>query len=183
MLGSSASDVAGCLFAIDGMLDTFLTVLKQMEVFPLLLVRKEKISAVLAHYHGNDEAVKAGSGREDPICDQRHALATVRDLRKGKISENDLIQRLAKDKRIGLKITFTQDHKTGKLLLVRHIARLIIFLNGSNPGPFVIGCSDIVHQVYSKPDLGLITKSLNGNFCDCQFRILNVHCLFAHFYS
>ena len=51
------------------------------------------------------EAVKSGSGREDAhAAIKHHALATVRDLRKGKISENDLIERLAKDKRIGLKI-------------------------------------------------------------------------------
>ena len=36
---------------------------------------------------------------------KEHALATVRDLRGGKVSENDLVERLAKDKRIGLKIS------------------------------------------------------------------------------
>ena len=51
------------------------------------------------------EAVKAGSGREDAhAAIKEHALATVRDLRRGKIIENDLADRLAKDKRIGLKI-------------------------------------------------------------------------------
>jgi adenylosuccinate lyase len=52
------------------------------------------------------EAVKAGAGREDAhAAIKEHALATVRDLRQGKISDNDLVQRLSKDKRIGLKIT------------------------------------------------------------------------------
>ena len=36
---------------------------------------------------------------------KQHALATVRDLRGGKDLENDLVERLAKDKRIGLKIS------------------------------------------------------------------------------
>ena len=33
----------------------------------------------------------------------RHAVATVRDLREGKIKDNNLIERLAKDSRVGLK--------------------------------------------------------------------------------
>ena len=94
-------------FAIDGMLDTFLTVLKQMEVFPSVIgTERKKYLPFLLTTTVMMEAVKAGSGREDAhAAIKEHALATVRDLRKGKISENDLIQRLAKDKRIGLKIT------------------------------------------------------------------------------
>ena len=46
------------------------------------------------------EAVKAGAGREDAhAAIKQHALATVRDLRSGKVSGNDLVERLAKDKR------------------------------------------------------------------------------------
>ena len=45
------------------------------------------------------EAVKAGAGREDAhAAIKEHALATVRDLRQGKISDNDLVQRLSKTK-------------------------------------------------------------------------------------
>ena len=92
-------------FAIDGLLDTFLTVLGQMEVFPAM------IKAEVTHYLPflltttvMMEAVKAGAGREDAhSAIKQHALDTVKDLRKRKIKENDLAKRLAKDKRIGLK--------------------------------------------------------------------------------
>ena len=94
-------------FAIDGMLDTFLTILNQMEVFPSVIgTERKKYLPFLLTTTVMMEAVKAGAGREDAhAAIKEHALATVRDLRKGKISENDLVQRLSKDKRIGLKIT------------------------------------------------------------------------------
>ncbi len=92
-------------FAIDGLLDTFLTILDQMEVFPAMIKREN------AHYLPfllsttiMMEAVKEGAGREDAhAAIKEHAVATVKDLRKGKINENDLAKRLAKDKRVGLK--------------------------------------------------------------------------------
>lgn len=92
-------------FAIDGLLDTFLTVLAQMEVFPAM------IKAESTHYLPfllsttfMMEAVKAGAGREDAhAAIKQHAVATVKDLRKGKVKENDLAKRLAQDKRVGLK--------------------------------------------------------------------------------
>lgn len=94
-------------FAIDGMLDTFLTILNQMEVFPSVIgAERKKYLPFLLTTTVMMEAVKVGAGREDAhAAIKEHALATVRDLRKGKISENDLMQRLSKDKRIGLKIT------------------------------------------------------------------------------
>jgi adenylosuccinate lyase len=94
-------------FSIDGMLDTFITVLRQMEVFPSVIgTEREKYLPFLLTTTVMMEAVKAGAGREDAhAAIKEHALATVRDLRNGKISENDLVQRLAKDKRIGLKIS------------------------------------------------------------------------------
>ena len=94
-------------FAIDGMLDTFLTVLRQMEVFPSVIgTERKKYLPFLLTTTVMMESVKAGAGREDAhAAIKEHALATVRDLRNGKISENDLVQRLAKDKRIGLKIS------------------------------------------------------------------------------
>jgi adenylosuccinate lyase len=94
-------------FAIDGMLDTFLTILNQMEVFPSVIgAERKKYLPFLLTTTVMMEAVKAGAGREDAhAAIKEHALATVRDLRQGKISENDLVQRLSKDKRIGLKIT------------------------------------------------------------------------------
>ena len=94
-------------FAIDGLLDTFITVLNQMEVFPSVIgAERKKYLPFLLSTTVMMEAVKAGAGREDAhAAIKEHALATVKDLRRGKIKENDLVQRLSKDKRIGLNIT------------------------------------------------------------------------------
>lgn len=91
-------------FAIDGLLDTFLTVLSQMEVFPAM------IEAEVNHYLPfllsttiMMEAVKGGAGREDAhSAIKEHAVSTVKELRNGEVKENDLAKRLAEDKRIGL---------------------------------------------------------------------------------
>ncbi len=95
-------------FAIDGLLDTFLTVLAQMEVFPQMI--KAEANHYLPFLLSTTfmmEAVKAGAGREDAhAAIKEHAVATVRDLRKRKIKDNDLAKRLAKDKRVGLKASF-----------------------------------------------------------------------------
>ena len=92
-------------FAIDGLLDTFLTVLSQMETFPAMI--KAETNHYLPFLLSTTfmmESVKAGAGREDAhAAIKEHAIATVRDLRNQKIKENDLPKRLAKDKRVGLK--------------------------------------------------------------------------------
>jgi len=92
-------------FAIDGLFDTLLTVLSQMEVFPNVIGSEAKrYLPFLLSTTFMMEAVKAGAGREDAhAAIKEHAVATVKDLRKGKIRENDLAGRLAKDKRVGLK--------------------------------------------------------------------------------
>ncbi len=98
-------------FAIDGLLDTFLTVLDQMEVFPAM------IEAETNHYLPfllsttiMMEAVKAGAGREDAhSAIKEHAVATVNELRRGEIKENDLAKRLAGDERIGLSISSIEE--------------------------------------------------------------------------
>jgi adenylosuccinate lyase len=92
-------------FAVDGMLDTFLTVLRQMEVFPAVIeAERERYLPFLLTTTIMMEAVKAGAGREDAHeAIKEHAVGVVNDLRSGKIRENNLISRLAKDKRVGLK--------------------------------------------------------------------------------
>jgi len=92
-------------FAMDGLLDTFLTVLHQMEVFPSVIAsEREKYLPFLLTTTMMMEAVKAGTGREDAhAAIKENALATVRDLRSGKIRDNDLVSRLAQDVRIQLK--------------------------------------------------------------------------------
>ncbi len=92
-------------FAIDGLIDTFLTVLSQMEVFPdVIRAETKRYLPFLLSTTFMMEAVKAGAGREDAhAAIKEHAVATVKDLRQGKVKENDLASRLAKDKRVGLK--------------------------------------------------------------------------------
>ncbi len=91
-------------FAIDGLFETFLTILDQMEAYPAV------IAAETAHYLPflmtttvMMAAVKSGVGRETAHkAIKEHALATVRDLREGVVERNDLVQRLAGDSRLGL---------------------------------------------------------------------------------
>jgi len=91
-------------FALDGLLETTLTVLRQMEVFPAVIDRENAYYfPFLSTTTLLMEAVKAGAGREaahEAIKEQ--AVATVADLRSGKISRNDLTDRLAADQRLGL---------------------------------------------------------------------------------
>jgi len=91
-------------FVIDGMLETTLVVLRQMQVFKPVIDRENAhYLPFLATTTIMMEAVKAGVGREvahEAI--KEHAVATVLDLRQGKIDRNDLSDRLAADERIGL---------------------------------------------------------------------------------
>lgn len=91
-------------FAIDGLLDTFITILNQMEVFPGMIKQEnDRYGPFLATTTILMEAVKNGAGREgayDAI--KSHAVAAVRDLRSGEVTQNDLVQRLGADERLGL---------------------------------------------------------------------------------
>lgn len=91
-------------FAADGLLETFLTVLDQMESYPAVIAREN------AHYLPFllsttflMAAVKKGLGRETGHeIVKEHAVAAVRALRNGACQTNDLIDRLANDGRLGL---------------------------------------------------------------------------------
>jgi adenylosuccinate lyase len=90
-------------FAIDGLLETSLVVVAQMEVFPAVISRENsRTLPFLATTTLLMEAVKAGAGRElAHAAIKEHALAAVRALRDG-ASDNDLAARLAADSRLGL---------------------------------------------------------------------------------
>jgi adenylosuccinate lyase len=91
-------------YAADGLLETFLTILGQME-FNEAVIKREA-----AHYMPFlltttflMEAVKAGVGRESAHeIIKENAVATARDLRAGTIARNDLLERLAADTRLKL---------------------------------------------------------------------------------
>ncbi|MGB0258153.1 MAG: adenylosuccinate lyase, partial [Coraliomargarita sp.] len=91
-------------FAIDGLIETFLTILNQMEVYPAVVQQEnERYGPFLATTTVLMEAVKAGAGREEAHeAIKEHAVQTVRDLRAGAITRNDLVDRLAADSRLGL---------------------------------------------------------------------------------
>ena len=91
-------------YAIDGLVDTFITILNQMEVYPAVIDQEnQRYGPFLATTTVLMEAVKAGAGREEAHeAIKEHAVATVRDLRSGAITRNDLVERLAADARLGL---------------------------------------------------------------------------------
>jgi adenylosuccinate lyase len=90
-------------FAIDGALETYLTVLRQMEVFPAAVsAENERNLPFLATTTILMEAVKHGAGRETAHeAIKEHALAAAKALRTGD-GDADLLTRLASDRRIGL---------------------------------------------------------------------------------
>lgn len=90
-------------FAIDGLLETYLTVLRQMEVFPAAIgAENERNLPFLATTTILMEAVKRGAGRETAHeAIKEHALAAAKALRSGG-GDADLLSRLAADKRIGV---------------------------------------------------------------------------------
>ena len=92
-------------YAIDGLFETFLTVLEQMDVFPAAIAAEnERNLPFLATTTILMEAVKHGAGREDAHkAIKEHALAAAQALRSGATNgETDLVGRLGGDKRIGL---------------------------------------------------------------------------------
>ena len=89
-------------FAIDGLLETFLAILRQMEIFPAAIAAEnERNLPFLATTTILMEAVKGGAGRETAHeAIKEHALAAAKALRTG--GDADLLGRLAGDKRVGL---------------------------------------------------------------------------------
>ena len=89
-------------FAADGLFETFLTILGQMQVFAGTIDREnERYMPFLLSTSFLMAAVKAGAGRETAHeAIKEHALAVARELREGAIPHNDLLDRLAADERI-----------------------------------------------------------------------------------
>jgi adenylosuccinate lyase len=89
-------------YAIDGLLETFLTVLKQMDVFTAAIAAENTRNLpFLATTTILMEAVKGGAGRETAHeAIKEHALAAAKAMRSG--GDADLVGRLAGDARLGL---------------------------------------------------------------------------------
>ncbi len=91
-------------FTIDGMFETFLTILDQMDAYDAVIhAETERYLPFLMTTTIMMEAVKSGVGRETAHkAIKEHAVATVNDLRSGNIDRNNLVERLAADARLGL---------------------------------------------------------------------------------
>jgi adenylosuccinate lyase len=91
-------------FAIDGLLETFLTVLGQLAVFPAAIkAENNKQLPFLASTTILMEAVKAGAGRETAhAAIKEHALNASKAMREGEGEKCDLIGLLAGDARLKL---------------------------------------------------------------------------------
>jgi adenylosuccinate lyase len=90
--------------AMDGLLETLLTVLNQMDVFEAVVANElQRYLPFLLTTTVLMEAVKTGAGREGAHeAIKEHAVAVARDMRTGKVATNDLFSRLATDQRLGL---------------------------------------------------------------------------------
>lgn len=98
-------------FTIDGLLETYLNVIQQMETFSGNIEKEnQKYLPYLATTTIMMEAVKNGAGRESAhAAIKEKAIAVAKDIRAGKIDENDLVNRLADDPRLGLNRNQIQD--------------------------------------------------------------------------
>ncbi|MDH4248067.1 MAG: adenylosuccinate lyase, partial [Deltaproteobacteria bacterium] len=89
----------GAFFTLDGALETFLTVLDEMEIFEFALAAEVRRQLpFLATTTLLMEGVKRGGGREalhEVI--KRHSVAVARALREGSLNTNDLSARLGDD--------------------------------------------------------------------------------------
>lgn len=92
-------------FTIDGLFETFLHVIQQMEIFPNNIEKENnQYLPYLATTTIMMEAIKNGAGRESAHeAIKEKSIAVAKDIREGKIKENDLVDRLANDPRLGLK--------------------------------------------------------------------------------
>ena len=90
--------------AIDGQLETFLTVLEDFGAYPAVIDRElRRYLPFLGTTKILVAAVKAGVGRETAHeAIKEHAVAAALEMRENGTDENDLIERLAADDRIPL---------------------------------------------------------------------------------
>ncbi len=100
----------GAFFAMDGLFETFLTVLDEFAAYPAVIARElDRYLPFLATTKVLIAAVKAGVGRETAYeVIKKHALDVALDLRSG-AERNDLLDRLGRDVRLGFDRTSLDD--------------------------------------------------------------------------
>jgi adenylosuccinate lyase len=91
-------------FALDGLLETTLTVLDDFGAFPAVIARElDRYLPFLATTKVLMAAVRAGAGREQAHeAIKEHAVRVALDMREQGAADNDLLARLAADDRLGL---------------------------------------------------------------------------------
>jgi adenylosuccinate lyase len=91
-------------FALDGLLETTLTVLDDFGAFPAVIARElDRYLPFLATTNVLMAAVRAGTGREQAHeAIKEHAVRVALDMRERGAADNDLISRLAADPRLGV---------------------------------------------------------------------------------
>jgi adenylosuccinate lyase len=89
----------GGFFAVDGLFETFLTVLDELRAYPAVIARElDRSLPFLATTKVLMAAVKAGVGRETAHeAIRRHALDVTTELREDGSDRNDVLDRLAAD--------------------------------------------------------------------------------------
>ncbi len=91
-------------FAIDGLFETFLTVLDECGAYPAVIARElDRFLPFLATTKVLMACVKSGAGREEAHeAIKEHAVAVALAMREQGATDNDLLARLAGDSRIPL---------------------------------------------------------------------------------
>lgn len=94
----------GGFFAVDGLFETFLTVLDEFGVYPAVVARElDRYLPFLATTKVLVAAVKAGVGRETAHgVIKEHAVAVALEMREKGVERNDLLERLAADERLAI---------------------------------------------------------------------------------
>jgi adenylosuccinate lyase len=96
--------LSDAFFAIDGLFETFLTVLDEFGVFPAVIERElDRYLPFLATTKVLMASVRRGVGRETAHeAIKEHAVAVALAMREGTSDENDLLVRLGSDSRLQL---------------------------------------------------------------------------------
>lgn len=94
-------------FALDGLLETTLTVLDDFGAFPAVIAKElDRYLPFLATTKVLMAAVRAGTGREEAHeAIKTHAVRVALDMREQGAADNDLLARLAADPRLGLDLS------------------------------------------------------------------------------
>jgi adenylosuccinate lyase len=98
-------------FAIDGLFETFLTVLDEFGAYPAVIERElARYLPFLATTKVLMAAVRAGVGRETAHeVVKEHAVAVALEMRQKGTEGNDLLERLGHDERLGLSVSEVRD--------------------------------------------------------------------------